>query len=303
MFTQNRIDFSAAVRGLPVTVDVMRDCSFSYVGKIPTNLNSRIVPAVTAKHIEDAAKYAGIAGIITKPELESLVPRHIGLALADDPVIAALHLHEKLCAIEGFQWEHFDSRIHPTAKIHASAVIAERDVVIGQNAVVGPTSVVLERTILEESSRLGVGVVAGLDAFEIFDGVSPRRILTQAGGVWLEPGATVLAHCTLVRATFGGFTRLARGAMVDVLIHVAHDVIIGENATIVACAEISGRCEIGEGAYVGPNACIRNGVNVGRNATVSMGSVVTRDVPDDTTVTGNFAVEHDKWLNFMRTFR
>jgi UDP-3-O-[3-hydroxymyristoyl] glucosamine N-acyltransferase len=299
MFTGNTINLRAVAEG--TGVDVLRDGEFSYVGKVPTNLPRRIVPASQPEHIRTAIDVGGVAGIITKPGNESLVPKDMALGIAEDPISASLRVHEALCDLDGFLWRSFDTEIHPTARVHSSAVIADKDVKIGAGAVVGPTSVVLERSVLEEDVRVGVGVVVGLDAFEIFEEAKPRRILKQAGGVWLETGATVLAKCTLVKSTFGGFTRIRRHAMVDVLIHVAHDVIIGEGATVVACAEISGRCELGDGSYIGPNACIRNGVKIGRNATVSMGSVVTRDVPDDETVTGNFAVRHDEWLRFVKS--
>lgn len=301
MFTGNSINLDAVVKDLPIEIDVRRDVSFSYIGKIPTKLERRVVPAVTTKHIEAAASFPEVAGIITLPEMAASVPQSKGLAVANDPIAASLYIHEKLCAMEGFLWQSFDTRIDPTANVHSSAVVAEKDVIIGPSVEVGPTSVVMERSVLEDGARVGVGVVVGLDAFEIFESASPRRILKQAGGVWLEPGATVLAHTTVVRSTFGGFTRLCEGAMVDTLIHLAHDVVLGTNSTVVACAEISGRCELGADAYVGPNACIRNGVKVGKNANVSMGSVVTRDVPEDATVSGNFAVPHDQWLAFVKS--
>lgn len=299
MFTGNAINLGSVIQGLDV--DCRRDGEFCYVGKVPTNLPRRLVPASAQAHIEEALATDGVVGIITTEELAGQVPSNMIAACAADPVSASLFIHERLCEMDGFLWEHFDSRIDPTATIHPSAVIAERDVVIGAHAQVGPTSVVLERSYLGARARVGVGVVVGLDAFEIFEEAQPRRILKQAGGVWIEEHATILAHCTLVRATFGGYTRIERAAMIDVLAHIAHDAVIGPGATVVACAEISGRCELGEGAYIGPNACMRNGVKVGRNATVSMGSVVTRDVPDDMVVTGNFAVPHADWLAFVKT--
>jgi len=299
MFTGNMINLGAVVKD--TGVEVLRDGEFSYVGKVPTNLPRRLVPASKPEHIYAAIEAGGVSGIITKPGNEALVPNSMALGIAEDPISASLHVHETLCDLDGFLWRSFDTEIDPSASIHPSAVIAAKDVRIGAGVVVGPTSVILERSVLEEGVRIGVGVVVGLDAFEIFEEAKPRRILKQAGGVWLEPGATVLAKCTLVKATFGGFTMIRRNAMVDVLIHVAHDVIIGERATVVACAEISGRCELGDGSYIGPNACIRNGVKIGRNATVSMGSVVTRDVPDGETVSGNFAVRHDDWLRFVKS--
>ena len=299
MFTQNTTNLAAVTYGL--SVEVRRDGHFSYVGKIPSNLVRRVVPELTPNHIEQAISENGIVGLIVKPQYESLVPVNLALVVAEDPIAASLHIHERICAMEGFLWNDFDSRISPNAEIHASAVISERNVEIAADVIVGPNSVVLERSILEQRVRIGPGVVIGLDALEVFEGAAPRRILVQAGGVIIEEGATLLANCTVARATFGGFTRVGRNVMIDGLVHVAHDVSIGDDSTITACAEISGRCELGEGSYVGPNACIRNGAKIGRNATVSIGSVVTKDVPDGAVVTGNFAVEHNIWLNFVRT--
>jgi acyl-[acyl carrier protein]--UDP-N-acetylglucosamine O-acyltransferase len=299
MFTGNTVNLCELADGAGVTV--VRDGEFSYIGKIPTNLPRRLVPAIKPEHILAADAADGVAGVITLPGQEGLVPSNMIAATSVDPVSASLRIHESLCGRDGFLWRHFDTEIHPTAKIHPSAVVAARDVRIGPNVEVGPMSVILERTVLDEGVRIGVGVTVGLDAFEIFEQANPRRILKQAGGVWVESGTTILAKTTVVRATFGGFTRIRKHAMIDVLIHIAHDAIIGEGATVVACAEISGRCELGDGAYIGPNACIRNGVRIGRNATVSMGSVVTRDVPDDATVSGNFAVDHQDWLRFVKT--
>lgn len=298
MFTGNTIDLGSMVRGLDAHCE--RDILFSHIGKVPTDLARRVVPVSRPEHLEAAITMDGVVGVIAPSALAKQVPARLGLVLSEAPVTTSLHIHERLCAMEGFLWAHFDTRIDRSANIHSTAVIAERDVQIGPGAVVGPISVVQERSVIEGGATVGVGVVVGLDAFEIFEEANPRRILRQGGGVWIEAGATILAKSTLVRATFAGFTRIRKNAMLDVLIHVAHDVDIGENATVVACAEISGRCELGQGAYIGPNATLRNGVKIGAGATVSMGAVVTRDVPDDATVSGNFAVPHAQWLAFVK---
>lgn len=299
MFTGNSIDLATLSKDTAFHVE--RDCQVSYVGKIPSLLERRLVPCIAPHHIEGATGTNGIAGIVTTKEHASLVPQHLGLIIADHPVYASLILHEKLCDLEDFLWKHFETRVHPTAKIHPTAVIAERDVEIGANTNIGPGSVIQERSIIKDQCNIGVDVVVGLDALEIFQGTAPRRILKQAGGVFLDTGVTAIAKCTLVRATFGGFTRIGEGSILDTLIHLAHDCQLGKNVTLVACSEISGRCELGDNAYVGPNASIRNGIKIGADAVVSMGSVVTRDVSDNEMVSGNFAVPHRQWLDFVKT--
>jgi acetyltransferase-like isoleucine patch superfamily enzyme len=44
---------------------------------------------------------------------------------------------------------------------------------------------------------------------------------------------------------------------------------------------------IGDGAYVGTGAVLKQGVSIGAGATVGMGSVVIQDVPAGATVVGN----------------
>lgn len=284
-------------------LDVRRGCDFAYVGKVPTRLERRIVPCTRPQHLAQALEAEGIAGVIVGADLAPEVPEGLGLAISADPVLSAMELHEHVAAIEGFQWADFDSRIDPSAQVHPSAIVAERNVVIGPRTVIGPGTVVRERSIIGADCDLGTGNVIGLDALDLFPSKERRRVLRQSGGVQIADEVTVLAKCTLVRATFGGFTRLERGVIADVLIHIAHDCVIGAGSTLVACCEISGRCELGEDCYIGPNASIRNGVRIGAGAKVSMGAVVTRDVPAGATVSGNFAVDHEKWLDFMRSIR
>jgi len=52
--------------------------------------------------------------------------------------------------------------------------------------------------------------------------------------------------------------------------------------------------EIGDNVYIGPNVCIIENVKIGCDSTIGAGSVVTKDVPANATVAGNYA----KVLNF-----
>ncbi|WP_180363887.1 serine acetyltransferase [Parafannyhessea umbonata] len=51
---------------------------------------------------------------------------------------------------------------------------------------------------------------------------------------------------------------------------------------------------IGDNVYIGPNCCIVEDVTIGSNVTIGAGSVVTKDIPSNATVAGNYA----KVLNY-----
>ena len=68
---------------------------------------------------------------------------------------------------------------------------------------------------------------------------------------------------------------------------VGHDTQIGDFTSIMSLVAISGNVTIGARCLIGVQSAIRQGFSVGDAATVGMGSVVLRNVPDGATVLGN----------------
>jgi sugar O-acyltransferase (sialic acid O-acetyltransferase NeuD family) len=74
--------------------------------------------------------------------------------------------------------------------------------------------------------------------------------------------------------------------------YVAHDCKIGDFVTFAPRVSCNGRVEIGDFAYIGTGAVLKQGVpdkplKIGRGAIVGMGAVVLADVPDNAVVVGN----------------
>ena len=46
--------------------------------------------------------------------------------------------------------------------------------------------------------------------------------------------------------------------------------------------------QIGNNVYIGPNVCIVENVKIGNNVTIGAGSVVTKGIPENATVEGNY---------------
>jgi len=185
--------------------------------------------------------------------------------------------------------------------VHPDAYVAPRNVVIGAESVIHPRAVVLERTIVGASCSVGAGSIVGTDAYEIFNVEGTRKIIPSFGGVKLEDDVEILSGVTISRPAYGGFTSLGRETKVDNLVQIGHDCCIGKRVSLTACTELSGRVTVGDDSYLGPNSTVSNGVNVGDSSFVTLGSVVVRDVPEKGRVTGNFAVPHRKWLNFINS--
>lgn len=94
-------------------------------------------------------------------------------------------------------------------------------------------------------------------------------------------------------------TKIGNGTKIDNLVHIAHNVEIGENCLIVAGAVICGSAKIGNNCFIGANSIIREHLEIGENSRIGMGSVVTKNVPANEVWAGNPAKNINKNNNFF----
>lgn len=282
---------------------VIRDCAFTYAAKILTPLDDVLVPLLRANAVEDLISRSGVAGVIATPELAELVPKDLGLAISDAPLIVLDDLHRLLHATPRRLWTDFPSEIDPAAEIHPTAVVPVNNVRVGPRAQVRALAYVAERSILGADSCVHAGAIVGGDAYELVFRNDQQFLRPQSGGVELGRGVQIMSGSVVTRAAFGGATRLDDRTVLDANVVVSHDARVGQDVRVGGGAWIGGRVAIGDRASLGPGCVISNGLKVGADAKVSMGAVVTRDVADGAHVTGNFAIDHQRFLDNLRATR
>jgi sugar O-acyltransferase (sialic acid O-acetyltransferase NeuD family) len=96
-----------------------------------------------------------------------------------------------------------------------------------------------------------------------------------SGGVVIAQGAVVTTN-----------VYLGRHVHLNVNSSVSHDSTIGSYATISPGAVICGSCIVEEEVYIGANACVLQGITIGRGAIVGAGACVVSDVAPGQTVIG-----------------
>lgn len=134
-------------------------------------------------------------------------------------------------------------------------------------------------------------------------------------GSFISEGAKIGRETRIWHHVYiGDGTVIGRDVVIGSLAHVDYNVRVGDGTRIGGQAYIAPLCDIGNNVFIGPAAVLTNdpyptcsklagvtvrnnavigaravikaGVTVGRNSVVAMGSVVTRDVPDDSVVMG-----------------
>lgn len=282
---------------------VVRDAAFAVTGKLSTPLDGLLAPLRSERYLAEANACARLAAVITTPSLAERLDGRLGVAVADEPDAAHAEVHARLAAVREAELAARPTEIHPTARIDDSATIASHGVTIEAGVWIGPGCVVAPGSVLEAEVALHACAIIGVAGFQAVRIGGRQRIAPQLGGVRLKQGVELLAHVTVARASFGGETEIGEETLADCHVYIAHDCRIGRRVQLCAHANVMGRVEIGEEAYIGPSAVIVNGARIGARAKVTMGAVVTRDVAPDAVVSGNFAIDHARFLDHLRAIR
>lgn len=282
---------------------VVRDGTFSFTAKLSTPLEGLCVPLRSAKYLDELNGNQSVVAVVTTAEISEAVDDRFAVALAADPDGAHAAIHASCAKVHEARLKAQPNRIDADAVIDKDASIAAYGVEIGARSVIGPNVVIAPGTKIAHDCALHAGTVIGVHGFNaaIVDG--RRHIVPQVGGVRIDPFVELLANCCIARASFGGDTVIGEETIADNLAYVAHDVSVGRRVQICALANILGRARVGANSYIGPSAVVTNGVNIGEGAKISIGAVVTQDVDAGATMTGNFAINHDRFLNHIRAIR
>ena len=83
--------------------------------------------------------------------------------------------------------------------------------------------------------------------------------------------------------------------MIDNMVHIAHNVIIGNNACIAAQTGISGSVIIGDNVTIGGQVGFAGHINIGENVVIAAKSGVTKNISDNSVVAGFPAIDIKDW--------
>jgi UDP-3-O-[3-hydroxymyristoyl] glucosamine N-acyltransferase len=285
-----------------IGVEVIRDSEFESLGLLCHVSPRMLVCLYDPSFIQrELLTNSSIAAVITSTERAPLIPGSLGLGTAPDPVEAFYALHEILVREGGFYWQDFETEISPEAVVHGGAQVAGTNVKIGPGTVVEPNAVILERCLIGRDCRIRSGVVLGAEGFEPKRLGGKFRIVPHAGGVMIGDGVEIQSNSVVCRSVFNSLTQIGDEAKISSLVNISHNVSIGKRCRIGSSAAVLGSATIGDEVWIGPNATISNRVSVGDGAAVSLGSVVVRDVPAGARVSGNFAIDHKRFLSLFRS--
>ena len=180
-------------------------------------------------------------------------------------------------------------------------VIIGDHAVIGDDVIIHSNATIQERTIIGNRVIIHAGSVIGSDGFGFAPDGAVYHKIPHTGIVQIEDDVEIGANNTIDRGTFGK-TTIGRGVKTDNLVHIAHNVSVGENSVLVAQVGISGSVTIGKNAILAGQAGIAGHLSIGNNATVGPQTGVGKSVPDGQIVSAGLPeMPHRLWLRVVRT--
>lgn len=162
---------------------------------------------------------------------------------------------------------------------------------LGKNSIIYPNVTVREGTVIGERVIIHSGSVIGSDGFGYARVDGNHKKIPQVGRVVIEDDVEIGANVAVDRGTMGA-TTIRRGTKIDNLVHIAHNVVIGENSLIVAQVGIAGSTEIGKDCILAGQAGVVEHVELGDGVVVGAQSGVTKSIPAHTKVSGYPARPH-----------
>lgn len=82
-------------------------------------------------------------------------------------------------------------------------------------------------------------------------------------------------------------TKVGKHCIVNTAASIDHDCILEDFSFVGPNATLCGGVEVGECSFIGAGSVILPGIKIGKNCMIGAGSVVTKDIPDNSTAYGN----------------
>lgn len=250
--------------------------------------------------VEHELNGTGYTALIITPEMKDMITADATFIVETDP-------KEVFFEIVDTYWGEDDERkIASTAVIEDGATLGinisvghhcfiSKDAVIGDNCVLCANVVLMGKISIGNNCYIGPGVNIGVEGFGFNTGTDNVAHYRHYGGVTIGNGVFVGANTCICRGAIDD-TYIEDYVKINNLCHIAHNDVIGKRTVITAGTVIMGSIHIGEGCWIS-SATLRDQISVGNKSVVGMGSVVTKNVGDNTTVVGvpaKSVIRHEK---------
>jgi UDP-3-O-[3-hydroxymyristoyl] glucosamine N-acyltransferase len=173
-----------------------------------------------------------------------------------------------------------------------------KNVRIDEGTVIRPNVSVYDGTIIGKRVIVHSGAVLGSDGFGYVRDGNRHRKIPQLGVLEIEDDVEIGANVCIDRASLDK-TTIRRGAKIDNLVQIGHNVTVGENSIMAAQVGIAGSSTVGSNVVLGGKVGVTDHVTIGDNVMAAGGTGITKNVSATSIVSGTPHMAHRDWLRLQ----
>jgi UDP-3-O-[3-hydroxymyristoyl] glucosamine N-acyltransferase len=293
-------NFSKIEEGKPGTLTFLANPKYTdYIYTTQASIvlvNNGFIPEkeIQATLIQVHNSYSALASLLSLAE--SLQPKKSGVsssAVVDERVVLGENPY-----IGAFTVIEPGVRIGGNAQIYPQVYIGD-NVRIGNNVKIYPGVRIYKDCEIGNNCVIHSGAVIGSDGFGFApdaNGVFSK--IPQLGNVVIEDDVEIGANTTIDRATMGS-TIIKKGAKLDNLIQIAHNVEVGENTVMAAMVAIAGSSKIGKRCMFGGQSGVVGHLSIADGSMFAARTGVSNNIKEPNQAFHNYP--HMKSSDFKRS--
>ena len=281
--------------------EIINEQDFEALGIVSSKTEKKICTFIDSeKYISEIGNNVSML-ITTKEIFEKVKDKACGFYIAENPRIKFFEIHNELSENNEYKRKDFVTTFGENCKISKMSNISDKNVTIGNNVIIEEFVSIKENVTIGDNVIIRAGSVIGGTGFEFKRIENSMLPVKHIGGVKIDDNVEIQYNVTIDKAIYPwDDTIIGKNSKIDNLIHIAHGCKIGKNVMLPSGSTIGGRVIIDDDAWIGIGCIIRNGIRIGKNARCNMGAVVTKDVQDGESVSGNFAMDHNVFINNIK---
>jgi UDP-3-O-[3-hydroxymyristoyl] glucosamine N-acyltransferase len=305
---------SDILKAISIRTQINADPEITGISTLRDASDAQLSYAINAKHSHDLQKTNAAVVLVTE-ELKGMVnPGTIAIVVEDPELCMARvsNLFRKVfdLPIAGSQQIDSSATVFPNVSLGTGVIIGKRSrilsgvylgdhVEIGENTIIHPNCVVYHNCRIGSRCIVHANTVIGSDGFGYAHTKAGEHVkIEQLGNVIIEDDVEIGSNTSIDRATFSS-TVICRGSKIDNLVHISHNVRVGEHSIIAGQTGIAGSTTLGRNVVMAAQSGATGHIKIADFTTIAARGGVTKNTEPGKTYAGFPLLEHKAWLKYQ----
>jgi len=309
-----RLKLSLILKELALEQALVDDPEIVGIADLAEATSSDLAYVVSGKHLA-ALQQTSAAAVFVPETLRDQVPVNVIPLVVENPELSmaqasGLFAKSYDLPVEGSQQIDPSALVFHNVSLGSNVKVGARtrilpgvylgdDVVVGEDCVVHPNCVIYHGCRIGDRCSIHANTVIGSDGFGYAHTRAGEHVKIQhLGNVIIEDDVEIGSNTSIDRAAFKA-TIVRRGTKIDNLVHLGHNVEVGEHPIICGQSGIAGSTVLGRNVVMAAQSGATGHIKIADFTTVAGRGGVTKDTEPGKTYAGFPLMEHRNWLKLQ----